>query len=91
MTPIGTIRCKVDVLVPHGSTVSGAGGPYPSALWGRTALQESFKASLQAFAVRPTLASADPSLSKKYLRAHSATYTSAIQVLRDGPHGRTAG
>jgi hypothetical protein len=44
---MGAIRRKVDVLVPHGSAVFGAGGPYPSALWGRTALQESFKASLQ--------------------------------------------
>jgi len=75
-----TIRCKVHVLVPHGSTVSGAGGPYPSALWGRTALQESFKASLQAFAVRRTLASADPSLAKKYLRAQSDAYTSAMST-----------
>ena len=70
-----TIRCKVDVLVPHGSTVSGAGGPYPSVLWGRTALQESFKASPQAFAVRPTLASADPSGAKKKRLAHRETYT----------------
>jgi hypothetical protein len=44
---MGAIRCKVDVLVPHGSAVFGAGGPYHSAVWERTTSQESFKASLQ--------------------------------------------
>jgi len=38
VTRTGSIWCDRAMLPVHGSTVSGAGGRYPSELWGRTAL-----------------------------------------------------
>jgi len=38
VTRTGSIWCDRAMLPAHGNTVSGAGGRYPSELWGRTAL-----------------------------------------------------